>query len=620
MAYMTLYREWRPRTFGGIIGQEHITRTLRNAVEAGRVGHAYLFCGTRGTGKTTTARVLAKAINCPQREGAEPCNRCGGCKAVDEGISLDVIEVDAASNRGIDEIRDLREKIKYAPTTGPFRVYIIDEVHMLSSDAFNALLKTLEEPPRHGVFILATTEPHKVPLTILSRCQRFDFRRIIPADIIRRLKEVAAGAKLKVEEDALSLIARAAEGGLRDALSILDQAAAFGGTQVTAEDVHNILGTVRVDALSRMAGYLAVGEAGPALLLASELAGEGKDLRLFARELAAYMRMLLLEKLSPGTAAEEAWGESAQVAARSAEFTEEELLRAVEIMAGAEQNMKFSTLPGVVLELALVKVCRPEVAGDMSSFAARLSAMEEKMKALAGQGKLSGRAQIVPEPASRRAFIKSPRENIQHGSPKIKSISHTGISNKLETPSVQAAPNSGATASFEGNEPIRREGEQEKSAEPARLEVAATRAREVQEEPPLQQTEASAEEGAVTLEQVRESWENVINTLRSERLPLYHNYTKAFPLAVKDGRLLVGFPEGEVLAREVAELPENKKYLEGLLGKLFKSEWSVSFKYYKGKIAISGNRQDPEEPASDVMRRFGGEEISLEDEIKGTLF
>ncbi len=615
MAYMTLYREWRPRTFREIIGQEHITRTLRNAVEAGRVGHAYLFCGTRGTGKTTTARVLAKAINCPRREGAEPCNRCSGCKAVDEGISLDVIEVDAASNRGIDEIRDLREKIKYAPTTGPFRVYIIDEVHMLSSDAFNALLKTLEEPPRHGLFILATTEPHKVPLTILSRCQRFDFRRIIPADIIRRLKEVAAGAKLEVEEDALSLIARAAEGGLRDALSILDQAAAFGGTRVTAEDVHNILGTVRVDALSRMAGHLAAGEAGPALLLAAELAGEGKDLRLFARELAAYMRMLLLEKLSPGAAAEEAWGESAQVAARSAEFTEEELLRAVEIMAGAERNMKYSTLPGVVLELALVKICRPEVTGDMSSFAARLSAVEEKLKVLAGQERLPGRAKVVPRPVSRRAF-KSPRENIKHSPPGIKSTGHAEIPNKPETPPLQANPDSSVVAPFEGNGPV--EFEQKRPVEPARLEVSATR--EVQEEPPLQQAEASTGEGAVTLEQVRESWENIINTLRSERLPLYHNYLKAVPLAVKDRRLLVGFPEGEILPREMAELPDNKKYLEGLLGKLFKGEWSVAFKYYKGKMAMPGKRQVPKEPASDVMRRFGGEEIKLEDDVKGTLF
>ena len=309
MTYLALYRKWRPQTFGEIIGQEHIVRTLKNAVESGRTGHAYLFCGTRGTGKTTAAKVLAKALNCLERAGAEPCNRCEICKDVNDGLSVDVIEIDAASNRGIDEIRDLREKIKFAPAVARHRVYIIDEVHMLTNEAFNALLKTLEEPPRHAVLILATTEPHKVPLTILSRCQRFDFRRIEPADIIRRLKEVASGAGLEVEEEALRLIARAAEGGLRDALSILDQGAAFGESKITAADVHNILGTVRIDALSRMAGHLAAAETGPALGLVAELTSEGKDLRFFAREMAGYLRALLLEKIVPGSSAREAWGE-----------------------------------------------------------------------------------------------------------------------------------------------------------------------------------------------------------------------------------------------------------------------------------------------------------------------
>lgn len=380
MAYLALYREWRPQTFRDIVGQEHVTRTLRNAVEAGRTGHAYLFCGSRGTGKTTTAKVLAKALNCLDRNGPEPCNRCANCQAITEGYSVDVIEVDAASNRGIDEIRDLREKVKFAPTTGQFRVYIIDEVHMLTNEAFNALLKTLEEPPRHVVFILATTEPHKVPMTILSRCQRFDFRRIPPDEITGRLKEVAAGAGIIAEEEALLLIARAAEGGLRDALSILDQGAALGEMKVTAGDVHNILGTVRVDILSRMAGYLAAGEAGPALRLIGELTGMGKDLRLFAREMAAFLRAIVLERVSPGDSAGGTWGNALNNVPGAADFSEERLIRAVDILIKAEQEMKWSSLPGVILELALVKACRPEITYDLTSLAARVAALEEKLK------------------------------------------------------------------------------------------------------------------------------------------------------------------------------------------------------------------------------------------------
>jgi len=588
MAYLALYREWRPQTFGEIIGQEHITRTLKNAVEAGRVGHAYLFCGTRGTGKTTTAKVLAKALNCPHREGSEPCNRCDGCIAITGGLSVDVIEVDAASNRGIDEIRDLREKVKFAPTVGQFRVYIIDEVHMLTNEAFNALLKTLEEPPRHAVFILATTEPHKVPLTILSRCQRFDFRRIVPADIIKRLEEVAAGAKLEVEEEALRLIARAAEGGLRDALSILDQGAAFGGMKITAGDVHNILGTVQVDALSRMAGHLAAGEAGPALCLVGELIGEGKDLRLFARVMAGYLRALLLEKISPGASAEEAWDDSAQMVARASEFSEEGLIRAVEVLADAEQGMKGSTLPGIILELALVKACRSEARSDVASLAARLAALEAKLKVFdGGEG-----------PTGTRYVLEPPPQYKHRPSPEsAKSDTPPGGMTATGTVSKKAPVTAGVKPS-----------------------------REIAAEPPRQQKQAEGKNDgeelkaeSVPLERVREAWGNMMDTLRKERLPLYHNYVKAVPLLVKGLGLVVGFPEGETLDREMAERPGNKKYLENLLGKFFEGEWQVAFKYYQGKISLPEKRQD-KEPVVAVKRRFGGEEITLEEETEGTLF
>lgn len=580
MTYLALYRKWRPQTFGEIIGQEHITRTLKNAVESGRTGHAYLFCGTRGTGKTTTAKVLAKALNCTERAGPEPCNRCELCKNITAGLSVDVVEIDAASNRGIDEIRDLREKIKFTPAVARYRVYIIDEVHMLTNEAFNALLKTLEEPPRHAVLILATTEPHKVPLTILSRCQRFDFRRIEPADIIKRLREVAAGAGLEVEEEALRLIARAAEGGLRDALSILDQGAAFGELKITVADVHNILGTVKIDALDRMAGHLAAGETGPALNLVAGLTSEGKDLRFFAREMAAYLRALLLEKVAPGSSAGEAWGDPAMMAAKAAEFTTEGLLSAVEILAGTEQEMKWSSQPGIVLELALVKACRAGTLTRESSLLARLEALEEKLDTLAQAA-----------PAEKAGAIKK-------------------ASPGAGKPAGAAGP---AGAGLPGDT-IKGPAGREKPYQPAGDETGPGPG------------EASGDPGngplpdETALERVKNSWGEIMNIMRRERLPLYHNYLRAQPLALNGESLVVGFPEGEGLAREMADRPEQKKYLESLLKRTLKGEWQVSFKSYRSKIKPLEKRYDGGDKVVDVKRRFGGEEIVLDGEDEGSLF
>lgn len=635
MAYLALYREWRPRTFGEIIGQEHITRTLKNAVKAGRVGHAYLFCGTRGTGKTTTAKVLAKALNCSRRDGPEPCNGCDSCVAITEGLSVDVIEIDAASNRGIDEIRDLREKVKFAPSGGRFRVYIIDEVHMLTNEAFNALLKTLEEPPRHVVFILATTEPHKVPLTILSRCQRFDFKRIAPGDMIRRLKEVASGAHLEVEENALRLIARAAEGGLRDALSILDQGAAFGGMKITAGDVHQLLGTVRTEALGGMAGCLAAGDAGAALGLINELAGEGKDLRLFAREMAAYLRALLLDQISPGAAAGEAWEDAPGMSDRAADFSEERLLYAVQVMAVAEQEMKGSTLPGIVLELALVKACRNVDQGGLAALNARLSALEERVNAAATGGAPHAGARAVREtrtvsktdPASER-----PPASETSSASERQTVMGTGFASETG-PASETLPAAGSPPAGPGV----RGGTPHRGKNPAAAGVGGMAPEELERErsgagpeqagwkpppgEPDQKKPAPLESAAgVNLKRVRESWNALLAALKKERLPLYHNYAGAVPLAVKGQSLVVGFPEGNVLAKEIAEQTENKTYLEGLLGQILGGKCKAVFEFYKGKPNFPKPGRDLREPVTEVEKRFGGKEINLEDDPQDKLF
>jgi len=296
MAAQALYRRWRSQTFAEIIGQEHVTQTLRNALRAGRIAHAYLFSGPRGTGKTTTARVLAKAVNCLDLQDGEPCNRCAICQSLNEGRSLDLIEMDAASNRGIDEIRNLREKIAFAPTECRYKVYVIDEVHMLTNEAFNALLKTLEEPPPHAIFILATTEPHKVPLTVLSRCQRFDFRRVSLSHLKQKLERICAQEGIRIQSAALDAIARYASGSFRDAESLLDQLASYGAEEITLEDVRRVLGTAPEEVISGIIRALVTRDVSNGLRLINEALDSGVEPRQFTREVLEYLRGLLLVK------------------------------------------------------------------------------------------------------------------------------------------------------------------------------------------------------------------------------------------------------------------------------------------------------------------------------------
>ncbi|WP_027717119.1 DNA polymerase III subunit gamma/tau [Desulfovirgula thermocuniculi] len=389
MGYQALYRRWRPQRFGEVVGQEHVVRTLKNALLSGRLAHAYLFCGPRGTGKTSTAKILAKALNCREREEAEPCNRCPNCRGITAGTSLDVVEIDAASHRGIDEVRELREKMRFSPVEAGYRVYIIDEVHMLTTEAFNALLKTLEEPPAHVLFVLATTEPHRVPLTILSRCQRFDFRPLTAAEIAGRLREVAAQAGVELEEGALLLIARAAGGSLRDALALLDQAAAYGNMVVTAEHVHRILGTVEEEAVREAVRALVEGRADALLSQVAALAEEGKDLRLFAAGLVAHLRDLLVERVCGGAGT------------GGVTLHKDQLLRALTILNRAEQEMKWATQPRIVLEVALVEATMVREVPSLYEVARRLEMLEERLK---GGGSLPGKGNgQPPAPAGHRA-------------------------------------------------------------------------------------------------------------------------------------------------------------------------------------------------------------------------
>jgi len=395
MAYVALYRRWRPESFADLVGQEHISRTLSRAVTSGQTSHAYLFTGPRGTGKTSTAKILARALNCAEGPTLTPCGACDSCRSISDGSSMDVFEIDAASNRGIDEIRDLRESVKFAPTEGHYKIYIIDEVHMLTTEAFNALLKTLEEPPERVIFILATTEPHKVPATIQSRCQRYDFHRITVTEIRDRLIYVCKESDIAAEEDALGIIAAQADGGMRDALSILDQCMALAEGTLTAERVQEALGLVGRAWIRRMAGEIAARDAAALIAQLSELLQSGRELKQVLAELAQHFRRLMIAGVG-GTvsAAELCAGDAEELRMDAAQFTQEEIMAILRRLNETMQELRTSPQPRIAVETLLIGLCHTEGAAPSGEStapptggadAARIARLEAQVEELAAR-------------------------------------------------------------------------------------------------------------------------------------------------------------------------------------------------------------------------------------------
>lgn len=387
MAYQALYRQWRPKDFSSMVAQEAVISTLRNQVMTGRIAHAYLFCGSRGTGKTSTAKILARAINCEHPREGDPCGECESCRRLLAEESMDVLEIDAASNNGVEEIRDLRETVKYPPQQGKFKVYIIDEVHMLTTSAFNALLKTLEEPPAYVVFILATTEPQKLPATILSRCQRFDFGRIPARQIAGRLRQAVEGAGAEASDTALSLIARAAEGGMRDALSILDMCLGYSG-EVTEDLVRNVLGTSDRGFLFRFAESLEKEDASTLMRLIDELMRAGREPMVFAKDVSQHLRALLIAKCSAEDlcALLDLTEEDAEEYAGQAEhFTQTRLMNMLEIFMRVETDLRWASSPRIVLENAALKCCLRTGEADTAALVDRIGELEKQLRDLTEQ-------------------------------------------------------------------------------------------------------------------------------------------------------------------------------------------------------------------------------------------
>lgn len=396
MGYIALYREWRPQLFRDIVGQEHVTRTLQNALRQHRFAHAYLFNGPRGTGKTSAAKILAKAINCENGPAEEPCNECHACIGITKGTIMDVQEIDAASNRGVDEIRDLRDKVKFAPTEVRYKVYIVDEVHMLTTEAFNALLKTLEEPPHHVMFILATTEPHKLPATIISRCQRFDFRRIMGRQIVDRLRFIAEEKGVQVEEEALWLVARAAEGGMRDALSIFDQVISFGGDQVRAEDIIAMVGSIGADTLAAIARGVVERNIPQVLGTVGGLIDKGKDVGQLLHDLITYFRDLLMQKTVPSLEeVQDRANYDRDFVEVAGLFETQLLIQMIEQMTQVQNELKWQSQGRLLLEMLMVRLCKVQ-SFDPTDMLQRIAELEEKIAGGASPSPFGG----LPAPAA----------------------------------------------------------------------------------------------------------------------------------------------------------------------------------------------------------------------------
>ena len=400
MSYTALYRKFRPGTFEDVKGQDPIVKTLKNQLTADRIGHAYLFCGTRGTGKTSIAKIFARAVNCENPRNGSPCNECPSCRAILSGSSMNVIEIDAASNNGVDNIREIREEVSYPPVDAKYKVYIIDEVHMLSIGAFNALLKTLEEPPSYVIFILATTESHKIPVTILSRCQRYDFKRISQDTILARLEELVEREQVKAEEKALRYIAKKGDGSMRDALSLMDQCIAFYlGEPLTYDKVLEVLGAVDTEVFSRLLRKILKEDITGAVLSLEELIMEGRDLTQFVNDFTWYLRNLMLVKSSQDM--EDILDVSAenleQLREEASMIREDTLMRFIRIFSELAGTIRLASNKRVLLEMALIKLCKPQAERDEISLLERIRRLERGMNRILS-GEAAVRTQAAGEP------------------------------------------------------------------------------------------------------------------------------------------------------------------------------------------------------------------------------
>ncbi|MFH0778892.1 MAG: DNA polymerase III subunit gamma/tau [Candidatus Eisenbacteria bacterium] len=567
MSYRVLARKWRPSTFEQVVGQAHVTKTLANAIESDRVGHAYLFSGPRGVGKTTTARLFAKALNCPNAKGAVPCNKCSVCEEITNGISLDVIEIDAASNRGIDEIRNLRENVKYAPASGKFKIYVVDEVHMLTEAASNALLKTLEEPPPHVKFVLATTAPLKLTETILSRCQRFEFVRIPTKEILGRLKLICSTEGFPVGEEVLVLVSRRANGSLRDAESMLDQLVSAGLQEAGEEAVTELLGLSGAEGFFKIIDAIKARNAKVALEALGELFDKGANLDEFSDGLMDHLRNLLLIKIHPDLAAlvEASSGHVKLYEEQSARFSEGDLLRMISLASRAAVAVRRSALPRLHVEMAIIEMTYLDSTVELKDLLEKLARLEATFSGTTSRG--PGQAVSVDPGGSAGqgggadglgALVGGAGANADTGG------------HRADT-SGRGADTGSHDASAPARGPDTRAGGAEAQAPEKEPEQEAAHAGTA--EPELKPSHA--ETPAVTTEQLQ-MWGEVVDRMNRRKKTLGVWLRAAHFRGVSKGKIHLGFGEDKAFEQSRVEDKTNKKVLQEEVAAVFKASLGVS--------------------------------------------
>jgi len=543
MSYLVLARKWRPQTFEEVIGQKPITQALQNAIARQRVAHAYLFAGPRGVGKTSVARILAKALNCQEGPTPQPCDRCAFCQEIRTGIAVDVVEIDGASNRGIDEIRELRENVRYLPAKNKFKVYIIDEVHMLTDQAFNALLKTLEEPPPHVIFIFATTEPHKIPLTILSRCQRYNFKRIPLALTVEQLKKIAAQEEMEISDRSLHLLAREAEGSLRDGQGLLDQVLSFSGKKVTDEEVNEVLGLIDRKVVHGAIKALADGDKTRLLQTVEEIHNFGYDLKEFCGELGRLARDLLVLKVFPKEGIDYSGlidlpeDEIQELSTQVEKFSLEEIHSLFRSLLTAHDEIARSAFPRLVLEMTLTRLARRKPIFSVEEALEKLRIMEERLR--------SGQGSSLPLPPPQ------PTPPASHPSLPAESITLTSGHPPTEE---------------EEQEPLTLTGNEGETGAPAK--------------------ENSAETPGVLAGEINDQWKEFVQFAKKKKPPLASLLEHGHPLTMNAELLEIGYPQKSFYLERMQEA-DNRSVLSTLCAEFFQR---------KMKVHISGMNPPPLSP------------------------
>ena len=599
MASQALYRKWRSQTFDEIVSQEHVVRTLRNALRDGRVGHAYLFTGPRGTGKTSMARLLAKAVNCIGETDEKPCNQCPICISITEGRALDLIEIDAASNRGIDEVRDLREKVRFRPNECRYRVYIMDEAHMLTTPAFNALLKTLEEPPEHAIFVLVTTEPQNIPITILSRCQRFDFHRIPLAQTVSHLRQVSDEEGLDIADDALELVARQATGSMRDALSLLDQLMAFRQEHITVGRIHEILGTAPEVALRDIVQAILDGNAGAGLRALNDALDQGADSRQLCKDLIDYLRSVLVLKVGGEPRLLNVTTESlGQIKGIAQQLPLERLLDSIRSFNQAGLDLKGGIHPRLPLEIALLSsVMGPQAAAPGNPLAAPDKSPAAPDKSPAASESQAAPANPQAAPGNSQAAPGNPQAapgNSQAAPDRSRAARERA---PAQATAAEEAP-SDARATTETSHsastaPAVKPPERKQRKVPVRTEERGVAARGSKARADTRPSAANASGPAPTLAWFQENWDGIVTAVRARNRSVVALLNRSCePVDVKNGVLILGFYHD--FHRQKVEQPKNLEILQEAISDVLGRPLGVKCVPFRGDANQRAQEQDDE--------------------------